>query len=239
MSKHSIIPQKELEDLYLNKHLTLAEIAKVYGKSRQRIWQLIKLSGISTQTAERFKLHCPQCDREFETTRKRFRTTSLRYCSSECYQAHRLACSSYNPTRTGQRHSKAVIEAHLGRPLQGKETIHHLDGNCDNNNVDNLVLFASHAEHIRYHHQIRIRDKELGTSEQAQAIIANESRNDYMEEARKIMSKHIGRPITIEEIVHHIDGNCDNNNLDNLMLFPNHSAHLRFHHSLRIDKYNK
>jgi len=235
MSKHSKISKEELEDLYLNKHLTLDEIGKIYEKSRQRIWQLVKQAGIATDTAERFKVHCPVCDIEFETTRARYRNTALHYCSTDCYQAHRLSCSSYTPSRTGQRHAKAVLEAHLGRELQGKECIHHLDGNCLNNSIDNLILFASHAEHIRYHHQIRIKDKEIGTSEQTQASIINKTADDYMSDARFEMAKHIGRPLTTDEIVHHIDGNCSNNHIDNLVLFPSHSAHLKWHHTLRIN----
>lgn len=131
------------------------------------------------------------------------------------------------------------MEAHLGRPLQGKETIHHINGDCNDNNIDNLILFASHAEHIRYHHQVRIRDKELNTSEHTQANIINKTIDDYKEEARRIMSKHIGRPLTTDEVVHHIDGNCSNNVIDNLVLFPSNKAHIRWHHTIRIQNREK
>jgi len=239
MSKHSVIPKEELEDLYLIKHLTLAEIGKIYGKSRQRIWQLIKIAGIVTDTAERFFVQCPQCNVEFETTRKRFRNTALRYCSPNCYHTHRASCSSYNPSRTGQRQAKAIMEAHLGRSLHGKETIHHLDGDCKNNNIDNLILFASHAEHMRYHHQIRIKDKELGTTEHAQACMVDKTINGAKQEARLVMSKHLGRALQAGEIIHHLDGNCQNNDLSNLVLFPNHSAHVKWHHLIRQVQYVK
>jgi hypothetical protein len=43
----------------------------------------------------------------------------------------------------------------------------------------------------------------------------------------------ISQPLKPEETVHHINGIKDDNRLENLMLFPNKSAHHSFHkHSL-------
>jgi len=46
---------------------------------------------------------------------------------------------------------------------------------------------------------------------------------------RLVMEKHLGRGLTKDEIVHHIDNDKSNNELENLMLFPTKSAHTRFH----------
>lgn len=35
-----------------------------------------------------------------------------------------------------------VMEQHLGRPLAGDENVHHLDGNRQNNSLDNLELWV-------------------------------------------------------------------------------------------------
>lgn len=157
MSKHSEISKVQLEELYLKHHWTLAEIGVHFGKTRQRIWQLIHRYDIDTTQAERFKTTCPVCEKDFETTRRRYRAVALRYCSQSCYHAHRLTTSSYKgEDRTGQRLARAVMEKHLGRPLVKNEEVHHLDGNCLNNEIDNIMLFASHSEHVRYHHQLRI-----------------------------------------------------------------------------------
>lgn len=51
----------------------------------------------------------------------------------------------------------------------------------------------------------------------------------YVREHRLIMEKHLKRFLKPEEIVHHIDKDRLNNKLNNLMLFPNNSAHTRFH----------
>lgn len=56
-------------------------------------------------------------------------------------------------------------------------------------------------------------------------------RKKYILEHRLIMEQHIGRELYPDEDVHHIDSNKTNNNLDNLILFPSRSAHIKFHRS--------
>lgn len=46
------------------------------------------------------------------------------------------------------------------------------------------------------------------------------------------MERHIGRPLADDEVVHHIDMNKQNNNLDNLMLMTR-SGHTKLHRSER------
>lgn len=51
-------------------------------------------------------------------------------------------------------------------------------------------------------------------------------------EHRSVMAAHLGRPLTDEEVVHHIDNNPSNNDISNLMLFPNNGEHKRYHGEL-------
>lgn len=46
---------------------------------------------------------------------------------------------------------------------------------------------------------------------------------------RIVVAKSIGRDLTPEEVVHHIDGDPSNNTLSNLMLFPNNTEHRKYH----------
>jgi hypothetical protein len=44
-----------------------------------------------------------------------------------------------------------VYEQHIGRKLNKKETIHHIDLNKLNNKINNLILFNNHSEHKKCH----------------------------------------------------------------------------------------
>lgn len=50
----------------------------------------------------------------------------------------------------------------------------------------------------------------------------------YMREHIYIMEKHIGRKLVDDEVVHHIDRNKQNNNIDNLQLMT-HGEHTALH----------
>lgn len=64
----------------------------------------------------------------------------------------------------------------------------------------------------------------------------NAQSNGYILRYRLIMSKTIGRPLTKSEVVHHIDGNKENDHPDNLMLFPSEGAHSKYHKRLQLAK---
>jgi hypothetical protein len=55
----------------------------------------------------------------------------------------------------------------------------------------------------------------------------------YTQEHRLVMEEYLGRKLEKEEVVHHIDGDRSNNNIDNLMLFKNVGEHTSYHHKLR------
>lgn len=49
---------------------------------------------------------------------------------------------------------------------------------------------------------------------------------------RRIIEEHIGRKLTKQEHVHHIDGDKVNNRIDNLCIVESSSTHALIHHSL-------
>lgn len=59
----------------------------------------------------------------------------------------------------------------------------------------------------------------------------------YVWEHRLVMARHIGRPLTRTEVVHHIDGNKQNNDISNLMLFASQALHIAHH--TELEKKNK
>lgn len=52
--------------------------------------------------------------------------------------------------------------------------------------------------------------------------------NSYQKEHRFILEKHLGRTLTREDVVHHVNGIKDDNRLENLVL-TNHPSHARIH----------
>jgi len=57
----------------------------------------------------------------------------------------------------------------------------------------------------------------------------NATKQGYIMEHRFVMSEHIGRPLTKDEVVHHIDHDITNNDISNLQLFESKSAHRKHH----------
>ena len=54
-------------------------------------------------------------------------------------------------------------------------------------------------------------------------------RNGFVFEHRLVMEKYIDRYLNHKEVVHHIDFNRKNNNINNLHLFESNSEHLKHH----------
>ena len=62
------------------------------------------------------------------------------------------------------------------------------------------------------------------------SCMANKQR--YTKVSRLMMSAYLGRPLTSEEVTHHINGIRDDDRIENLRLFDNQSEHIAHHHKL-------
>ena len=51
----------------------------------------------------------------------------------------------------------------------------------------------------------------------------------YIYEHRYVARQIVGRRLKKSEVVHHIDGDKTNNSIENLMVFPSHSDHMKHH----------
>ena len=76
------------------------------------------------------------------------------------WKGGRYLCKGYwyiyspnHPNRTKQGYileHRLVVEQALGRHLDPKETVHHIDGDSQNNEISNLMLFGSNATHLKH-----------------------------------------------------------------------------------------
>ena len=62
-------------------------------------------------------------------------------------------------------------EKKIGRYLNEKECVHHMDGNKTNNNPDNLIIFRTDADHSRFH---RLKNPQIHTFEDGISICYGE-----------------------------------------------------------------
>lgn len=55
------------------------------------------------------------------------------------------------PKLFGRHLHRIVAELSIGRELKRGEVVHHIDGNKQNNDPENLMVFSSQAEHAAWH----------------------------------------------------------------------------------------
>lgn len=129
---------EELIDLYVNKKLTAKDISKKFGCSGYPVYHRLRALGII---------------RNFGETRKLNKTVNGENNPNwkggkylKCgYVLIRIGTGKYVPEH------RYVAEQKLGRKLNTKEVIHHIDGDRSNNTFENLQIFSSHSEHMKIH----------------------------------------------------------------------------------------
>lgn len=120
---------------------------------------------------ERHKTTCKNCGKEFYRTRRKGSGTiyaTQQLCSRPCKNAwtSKIYRAKHGtpvvtkrikrnyvllriPTEGGERayrevlEHRYVMEQHIGRPLTDEETVHHIDGDRQHNNISNLELCAT------------------------------------------------------------------------------------------------
>lgn len=89
-------------------------------------------------------------------TRVQSQMLETAYCNRKCAKAFtgprmRKMNEELNPERMTIGTRLALRAAKLGRPLVKGECVHHIDRNRKNNDPSNLMVFASHSEHMAQH----------------------------------------------------------------------------------------
>lgn len=196
-------------------------------------------------------LSCGHCGKEFKRYESQVRH-SISFCSNSCYGASKKGVSKPS---TGY-HLKGK------KPHNFKENIvscsvcnkqfHRSPGNikghviycsreCRTKQVIHSCLYCQKEFSVR---QYRTDVKYCSRSCLAKAFLPKFEEFRFKPSGqstrptrkyRKIMEEHLGRKLTKDEHVHHIDGNPENNELSNLMVVSN-AEHGRIHASIRMKK---
>jgi len=133
----------------------MISIAKRYNKTRQGIYRVLKKQGVNTSKGlgnTRIAVSCDYCQKTLIINRARLRNQKRTFCNMNCYYAfieHNQGLAPYKESRHGQRLARLKVSTVFD--LQPGNIIHHIDRNCFNNRWDNLMVFATQGDHLRYH----------------------------------------------------------------------------------------
>lgn len=130
------------------------------GYCRKHYLELVYNPPKKPKFSKKEPVSCKQCGIQFIAYH-----ISPKFCSIACASAHRkkpfIVKKGYkkillptHPRSDGKGYvfeHIIIAEAMIGRPITREEEIHHKDFNRQNNAPENLVVCASHAEHMRYH----------------------------------------------------------------------------------------
>jgi hypothetical protein len=135
MSRKREIDVDQLRDLIEVQHLQHRIVSEMTGIPAKKMTKFCRRYGITTQrTGPRGGEGHP------EWKGGRFRLGRYMYIYAPDH-----------PNATKQRRvaeHRLVMEKKLGRFLLCSEVVHHLDGNPQNNNIENLVLFSRNSDHL-------------------------------------------------------------------------------------------
>lgn len=96
---------------------------------------------------------CEGCGVEFLKFPSELRKGNSDFCSRSCYDRYRRSIvkeKGYIKTNGVHIH-RTIAENALGRKLQPKEIVHHIDGDCHNNAIQNLTVLPSQGIHATIH----------------------------------------------------------------------------------------
>lgn len=146
------IPKEDygkIESDFNDKLVPVIDIAGRYGVTRQAIYKILRSMGVDT-SKRKVQVECTYCGGSFYRVKSQLRGRRFVFCCMGCYYAWVNAQrGKYRPDRRGQRLARGAVDAVF--PLMPGYVVHHIDGDNKNNDLRNLMVFASNADHVSYH----------------------------------------------------------------------------------------
>lgn len=121
-----------------HKNIRVTEIAKMLRRNPKAIYGLMDRMNIPRQPRN-----------SFQKGEQNHSWKGGRYIDNDGYV---LVLATDHPFANAQgyvREHRLVVENQIGRFLQPLEVVHHIDGDKQNNRIDNLQLFRTNGEHLR------------------------------------------------------------------------------------------
>jgi hypothetical protein len=135
-------------------------LASKYKVSRMAIWKVLNNAGVDTtkKTGAHIATVCKNCNKPIVKTRCCFRKSLHHFCSHKCFSKWLNRKDNINQPlisrRQGLRIGRKKVSQYLF--LELGMVVHHEDRNENNNNLDNLRVFASGSDHLKYHRDFSI-----------------------------------------------------------------------------------
>ena len=159
--KSECITKERLEDLYINKKLTLKQISKIIDRCETTTWTYFKKLGIPTRSRA-----CAWAGkRHSEETKAKIRATHLRELNPNWNGGIRrtkdgvlIHCPEH-PRADNMGYVKRatlMVEKVLDRFLKANELVHHINFNCFDDRHRNFLV-CTNRYHMSIHSKIRWR----------------------------------------------------------------------------------
>ena len=134
----------------------MSSIAKKFGVTRQAVYKLLTKAGVNTSKRQ-LKVLCSTCGNTILRHKHRIRKTKHHFCDLICLQAFQEAGASHltpDYLKHGTPRARAIVSEYFD--LKPGHVVHHEDNFPLNNQIWNLRVFGSQADHIKYHRGIQV-----------------------------------------------------------------------------------
>jgi predicted DNA-binding protein YlxM (UPF0122 family) len=143
----------EIVKLFFEDYMSLRQIAARFNVSAVSIKKALNRHGHDTSKASlHFETTCAMCENKIVRIRCQIRNKGIgNFCDMVCYHVYLDSISiGKNLSRNGMRKGRVIVESILGTLPEGS-IVHHIDGDEENNEVENLMLLASSTDHLMIH----------------------------------------------------------------------------------------
>ena len=138
----------DVVSMYVRQHLTLREIGAIVGMTAAGVLVALRRVGVTRYMGEWVQVKCSHCGGAVSKSRSAWKKSIDHYCNQECYMAS-IHNDAYNQSRAGQLRARKAVSSVFS--LLVGHVVHHHDSNNLNNELGNLAVFASQADHMSFH----------------------------------------------------------------------------------------